>query len=75
MDIQQIFNAAGLNVGIVGAFTVFFNSPKIKSGQTVHSDEEVNRRVKIDRRKNRYARYGMLLVALGFIFQLAAILF
>jgi hypothetical protein len=75
MDLQQILNTIGLTIGIIGAFAVFINSPKVNSSLIAHSDEETNRRAKIDRRKNKYAKYGILLIAIGFAFQLTAVFF
>lgn len=72
MDLQQILNTIGLIVGTIGAFTVFFNSPKVKSDVLLHSREEINRLVEKDKRNNQYARYGVFFIGIGFVLQLIA---
>lgn len=74
MDYGQVFNILGLSVGIIGAFMVFINSPQIKNSVIIHSDEEINRLHQVDKRKNKLAKFGMLLVTAAFIFQLIATL-
>lgn len=74
MDLQQILNAIGLTAGIVGAFIVFINSPKVESFIMLHSDEEINRLIEEDKRKNQHANYGVFLIGIGFVFQLIAVL-
>jgi hypothetical protein len=74
VDYGQVFNILGLSVGIIGAFMVFINSPQIKNSVIIHSDEEINRLHQVDKRKNKLAKFGMLLVTAAFIFQLIATL-
>lgn len=61
-------NSAGLILDIIGALVIFWNSPKLEAtafiGETAHDA--------VTDSKNKIARYGMGLIAAGFILQLVS---
>jgi hypothetical protein len=73
MAIQNILNVTGLSVGMIGAYLMFYFTPKADSGTWLYQREELEELRKKDAYKNKMVRFGMLLLAIGFVFQLAAL--
>ena len=72
MTIQNILNMAGLVINMIGAFMMYHYAPKIDSATWLYQREELAQIKKRDAVKNKMARRGMLLLFVGFIFQIAA---
>ena len=67
-------NIIGLVLSILGSFFMFYFSSKVESRIFLYQQEENKARHKKDLKKNRMIRFGMLLLLVGFLFQLCAIL-
>lgn len=65
----------GLAAGMVGAFLMYHFTPKADSGTWLYQEAELKERKKKDAYKNKMVRNGMLLLFVGFLFQLSALLF
>lgn len=63
------FNLLGLIAGFIGAAIMFYGTPKVLSG-TFHGGHNKER----DKKGNRIIRIGMVLLTLGFLFQLIAMI-
>jgi len=74
MTIQNILNITGLSVGMIGGYLMFHFSPKSDSGTWLYQREELKALQKKDDYKNKMVRFGMLLLSVGFVFQLVALL-
>lgn len=72
MTIQNIFNLIGLIINMVGAYLMYRNAPPVNSQTFLYRDEEMKQIIKRDQFKNKMSRYGMLLLFIGFLFQLIA---
>jgi hypothetical protein len=72
MNLQNIFNLIGLIVNMAGAYLMYRNAPPVNSQTVLYRREEMQQIVKRDRFKNKMSRYGMLLLFIGFLFQLIA---
>jgi len=73
MTVQNIINVTGLVVGMIGAYLMFYFTPKADSGTWLYQEEELEELKKKDAYKNKMVRLGMLLLAIGFVFQLVAL--
>ena len=74
MTSQNILTASGLLVGMVGAYLMFYFSPKVDSGTWLYQESEAEQIKRKDSRKNKMIRNGMLLLFAGFLLQLIALL-
>jgi len=72
MKLQNIFNLAGLIINMVGAYLMYRNAPPVNSQTFLYRDEEMQQIIKRDKFKNKMSRYGMLMLFVGFLFQLIA---
>lgn len=72
MNLQNIFNLIGLVISMVGAYLMYRNAPPVNSQTFLYCDEEMEQIIKKDKFKNNMSRYGMLLLFIGFLFQLVA---
>ncbi len=73
MTLQNILNVTGLVIGMAGSYLMYHFSSKVDSGTWLYQREELEELKKKDAYKNKMVRFGMLLLAIGFIFQLAAL--
>lgn len=74
MTVQNIFNAAGMVLGMAGAYLMYHFTPKADSRTFMYRDEEeVMQVMKKDRFNNKMVRYGMLLLFVAFLFQFASL--
>jgi hypothetical protein len=74
MTTQNIFNLIGLVTGMSGAYLMYHFTPKISSGTFLYQEAELREKEKKDAYKNKMVRNGMLLLFIGFIFQLIALM-
>ncbi len=72
MNLQNIFNLIGLVINMVGAYLMYRNAPPVNSQTFLYKREEMQQIVKRDKQKNKMSRYGMLMLFVGFLFQLIA---
>lgn len=68
--LSTVINCAGLVVDITGAALVFFNSPPVSYTTYLFNKEEGQQMQKKANKRNTNAKYGFVLLALGFILQL-----
>jgi uncharacterized protein YjeT (DUF2065 family) len=73
MDLSKTLNIAGLVLSLIGTVIVFYCSPKANSITLIHTDEETNRRAKKDNLKNKFSRFGLLLIVIGVAFQFVTV--
>jgi len=71
-ELSTILTNIGLSLDIIGALMIFFGSPKISFATILHSDEENIRLGKIANRKNKLAKFGALILFVGFVMQFIA---
>lgn len=74
MSYYKILNIVGLVISMLGTFLMFYYSPKVESRFFLYQDQEYKAMHKKDNRKNKKIRFGMLLLFMGFLFQLISIL-
>jgi uncharacterized membrane-anchored protein YhcB (DUF1043 family) len=74
MTTQNILNLIGLIVGMIGAYLMYHFTPKADSATWLYQDKELEELKKRDAYKNKMVRFGMLLLSIGFVFQLTALL-
>ena len=74
MTAQNILNVSGLVTGMAGSFIMYHFSSKVSSQVVLFRREEAQQLHKKDVFKNKMIRSGMLLLFIGFAFQLAALL-
>jgi len=72
MTLQNIFNLTGLIINMVGAYLMYRNAPPVNSQIFFYQERELEQMAKRDKQKNKMSRYGMLLLFVGFLFQLVA---
>lgn len=72
MNLQNIFNLTGLIINMVGAYLMYRNAPPVNSQTFLYRREETEGLIKKDKQKNKMSRYGMLMLFVGFLFQLIA---
>ena len=72
MNLQNIFNLTGLVINMVGAYLMYRNAPPVNSQTFLYRDEEMKEKIKKDKHKNKMSHNGMLLLFIGFLFQLIA---
>jgi hypothetical protein len=75
MNKQNIFNLVGLLLNMIGAFMMYYYTPKVSSQLALYLRTEAEAFRKKDLRRNKMIRIGMLLLGIGFLCQSAALLF
>lgn len=73
MTTQTILNFTGLTLSMIGAYMMYFYTPKVNSGTFLYTSEEEDTLRRSDSHKNNMLRLGMLLLFFGFIFQITAL--
>jgi hypothetical protein len=74
MTLQNILNLVALFINMIGAFMMYHYTPKISSGIFLYQEEQLLEKQKKDAYKNNMVRLGMLLLFIGFLFQLVALI-
>lgn len=72
MTLQYILNLTGLIINMTGAYVMYKNAPVVNSQTSLYQDDELKKIIKNDKHKNKMSRNGMLLLFVGFLFQLVA---
>ena len=70
MSLTSLLTNTGLILGIIGALMIFFSSPKVSYSITIHKDEEYKNLSEKANHKNKLAKFGALILFIGFLFQL-----
>lgn len=70
MSTATVVNSAGLIIDIIGALMIFLNSPKLEAMSWIGDYSE--KEFKETNRKNKIARFGMIVIAIGFALQLVS---
>ncbi|MES3017444.1 MAG: hypothetical protein V4721_06685 [Bacteroidota bacterium] len=73
--IQSILNGIGLCIGIAGTFIMYFFTPKEDSSTYLYTDDEMEEMRQRDKSNSTKVRFGMFLLLISFLFQLAALCF
>jgi hypothetical protein len=68
MSAATLVNSAGLIIDIIGALMIFLNSPKLEAMSWIGEYSE--KEFKETNRKNKFARWGMIVISVGFTLQL-----
>ena len=70
MDASNYLNIIGLALDVSGACLVFFNSPKTTYQTHMYQSSEIPELVKKADKQNNLAKFGFLLLFIGFMIQL-----
>lgn len=68
----QVLTATGLLIDLCGAVLIFFNSPKMSYKTILYNDHQLDRLQKKADRMHLLARFGMILLVIGFGMQLTS---
>lgn len=74
MSATNILNFMGLLLNMAGAYLMYYYSAKVSSKVILYTRAESDSMHKKDLHKNKMIRLGMLLLFIGFIFQMIALL-
>lgn len=74
MNLSFAINILSVCLNMTGTLLMFWNTPKVNSGTYIYDHEELIEIHKQDERKNKFTRFGMLLLFGGFLLQLVALI-
>ncbi|MEO7049685.1 MAG: hypothetical protein ABI091_30560 [Ferruginibacter sp.] len=75
MNVSKILNIIGFIISMLGSFLMFYYSSKVESRLFIYSKEESKIKHQKDVFKNKMMRFGIILLFIGFCFQLISIFF
>ena len=73
MELNKLLNIIGLITNTLGAFLMFYYTPKVDSNTYLYNEDEQPEINGNDGSRNKWIRNGMIMLFIGFIIQLIAL--
>lgn len=73
--IINLFNLVGLALNIVGAFIMYWHTPKVNTQSVLYLKSEMEQIRKKDADKNKMIKTGLILIFSGIIFQIVPLIY
>ena len=72
---EKYLNIIGLIINMAGSFMVYYHTPKIGFRTILYNKKEVEEKEEATKNSNQKIAQGMLILFIGFFFQLIALMF